>query len=51
MSLAIDKKIRDFGGEIWYNSDVTKIIMKDGKPVGVEINGEKEVYGNQFICN
>ncbi len=51
MSLAIDKKIRDFGGEIWYNSDVTKIIMKNGKPAGVVINGEKEVYGKRFICN
>ncbi len=51
MSLAIDKSIRDFGGDIWYNSEVTKVIMKDGKPAGVVINGEKEVYGKYFICN
>ena len=51
MSLAIDKVIRDNGGEIWYNSEVTKVIMKDGKPAGVVINGEKEVYGKYFICN
>ncbi len=51
MSLAIDKSIRDYGGEIWYNSEVTKVIMKDGKPAGVVINGEKEVYGKRFICN
>ena len=51
MSLALDKVIRDNGGDIWYNSEVTKVIMKDGKPAGVVINGEKEVYGKRFICN
>ncbi len=51
MSLAVDKVIRDNGGDIWYNSEVTKVIMKDGKPAGVVINGEKEVYGKYFICN
>ena len=51
MSLAIDKVIRDYGGDIWYNSEVTKIIMQGGKPAGVVVNGEKEVYGKRFICN
>ncbi len=51
MSLAIDKVIRDAGGDIWYNSEVTKVIVKDGKPAGVVINGEKEVYGKYFISN
>lgn len=51
MSLALEKIIRDNGGEIWYNSEVTKFIMKDGKPAGVIVNGEKEVYGKRFICN
>lgn len=51
MSLALDKLIRDAGGDIWYNSEVTKVIIKDGKPAGVVINGEKEVYGEYFICN
>lgn len=51
MSLAVDKAIRNHGGDIWYNSEVTKIIMKNGKPVGVVVNGEKEVYADRFICN
>ncbi len=51
MSLSIDKAIRDNGGDIWYNSEVTKVIMENGKPVGVVINGETEVYGKYFICN
>ncbi|MBQ7294966.1 MAG: NAD(P)/FAD-dependent oxidoreductase [Clostridia bacterium] len=51
MSLALDEVIRKHGGNIWYNSEVTKVIMKDGKPAGVVINGEKEVYGKYIICN
>lgn len=51
LSLAVDDAIRRHGGEIWYNSEVTKVIMKNGKPAGVVINGEKEVYASQFICN
>ena len=51
MSLALDKVIRDNDGEIWYNSEVTKVIMKDGKPAGVVINGNKTVYAKRFICN
>ena len=51
MSLALDEVIRRHKGDIWYNSEVTKVIMKNGKPVGVQINGEKEVYAKYFICN
>ena len=51
MSLSIDKVIRDNGGDIWYNSEVTKVLMKDGKPAGVVVNGTKEVFGKRFICN
>ena len=51
MSCAIDKVIRDNGGEIRYNSEVTKVLMKDGRPCGVEINGKTEVYGRYIICN
>lgn len=51
MSMSLDKVIRDHDGEIWYNSEVTKVIVENGKPAGVVINGEKEVYGKYFICN
>lgn len=51
MSLALDKVIRDHDGDIWYNSEVTKVIMKNDKPAGVVINGKKEVYGKYIICN
>ncbi len=51
MSLGIDEVIRKHGGDIWYNSEVTKVIVKDGKPAGVVINGSKEVYAKYFVCN
>lgn len=51
MSLALDDVIRRNGGDIWYNSEVTKVLVKDGKPVGVVINGEKEVKAKYFVCN
>ena len=51
LSLALDKAIRDFGGEIWYHSEVTEVIMRNGKPAGVVVNGNKKVWGKRFICN
>ena len=51
MSLALDKVIRENGGDIWYNSEVTKVVMTDGKPSGVVINGEKEVPAKYIISN
>ena len=51
MSLALDDVIRRHGGDIWYNSEVTKVIMRSGKPAGVVINSDKEVYAKYFICN
>ena len=41
MSLALEKRIRDFGGDIWYNTEVTKILTDGGKVCGVEAAGKK----------
>ena len=51
MSLAVEKVIRDNGGEVRYHAEVTKVIVRGGKPVGVVVNGETEIYGRRFICN
>lgn len=37
ISLAFDKAIRDMGGDIWYNTEVTKIDVKNGAVRGVEL--------------
>ncbi|MFA6867210.1 MAG: FAD-dependent oxidoreductase [Clostridia bacterium] len=36
LSVAMDKVIRDNGGDIWYNVKAEKIIMENGKIVGVD---------------
>ncbi len=51
MSCAVEKSIRDHGGEIRYNSEVTKVLMENGKPCGVVVNGKTELYADNFICN
>lgn len=33
------KKIEDFGGEVRFASQVTKLLVEDGRIVGVEVNG------------
>lgn len=35
LSAAIDKRIRELGGDVWYNTRAEKIIMQDGKVAGV----------------
>jgi len=42
----LEKKIRTAGGEILYNTTVTKIVAKDRQVVGVETN-----QGDFFPCN
>ena len=44
LSLALVDVIQKNGGEVWYNSEVTKILYReDGSAAGVEVNG-KAVY-------
>lgn len=50
LSLALEKSIRDHGGEVWYNTEVSKILVKDGKAYGVAV-GDQEVYADHIICN
>lgn len=51
LSLALIDVITKHGGEVWYNSEVTKILYKeDGSVAGVVANGE-EVYADEVISN
>lgn len=50
ISLALEKSIRDNGGEIWYNTEVKRILVKDGKAYGVVI-GEKEYHAEYIVSN
>lgn len=41
ISMAYDTAIRKMGGDIWYNTEVAKIDVRDGKVHGIELaNGE-----------
>lgn len=50
MSLAIEKAIFKNGGDIWYNTKVDEILVKDGKAYGVKTR-HGEIYAKQVICN
>ncbi|MHA1508058.1 MAG: phytoene desaturase family protein, partial [Promethearchaeota archaeon] len=48
---AIDAKIREFGGRIEYNTTVDKILVEEGKIVGVETSSGDKVKTNYVISN
>lgn len=50
ISLGIEKSIRDHGGEIWYNMEVSQILVKDGEAYGVVVDG-KPYFAQRIICN
>lgn len=51
LSLALVDVIKKNGGEVWYNSEVTKFLYNDeGRVIGVVANGE-EYYAKEVISN
>ena len=50
ISLALDKVIRDNGGTIWYNTEISRILVKDKKAYGIVVDG-KEIYADQIVSN
>lgn len=50
ISLACEKTIRDNGGEIWYNTEVKELIVKDGRVVGVKTD-KWDIYAKEVISN
>jgi len=51
LSLALIDVIEKHGGEVWYNSEVTKFLYReDGSVAGVVANGE-EIYAREVISN
>lgn len=49
--IAMDKKIRDLGGEIRYNTEVAEILTDNGKVVGVRTTDGQEFQTNHVIAN
>lgn len=50
LSLSIANSIYEYGGDIWYNCEVTKLLVRDGAAYGVVAAG-KEIYADHVICN
>ena len=49
--LAFDKRIRDLGGDIWYNTEVKKIDVKNGAVCGVELANGRYIPCDRVISN
>lgn len=48
---ALDAKIREFGGKIEYNTKVEKILVENGKVIGVETSNGDKIKTNHVISN
>ncbi len=51
ISMAFDTRIRQFGGDIWYNTEVTKIDVKNGEVKGVELKDGTYIPCSYVIAN
>ncbi len=51
ISLAFDSAIRKMGGDIWYNTEVTKIDVKNGEVHGVELADGTYIPCERVISN
>lgn len=51
ISNAIESKIREYGGEVWYNIHVRNIMIENNKVLGVVTDDGFRFYANHIICN
>ena len=49
--MAMEKKIRDLGGEIRYNTEVSEILTENGKIVGVKTADGQTIKTNNIVSN
>jgi len=50
LSSAMDQRIRELGGDIWYNTRADKILMKDGIVTGVATTRGEVACGHVIAC-
>ena len=51
IGLAFDQRIREMGGDIWYNTEVAKIDVKNGAVRGVELTSGEYIECERVIAN
>ncbi|HIS68303.1 MAG TPA: NAD(P)/FAD-dependent oxidoreductase [Candidatus Gallacutalibacter stercoravium] len=50
LSLALEKAIRDNGGDVWFNAEVTEILFDGARACGVAV-GEDKFYAGHIVLN
>ncbi|APX71833.1 NAD(P)/FAD-dependent oxidoreductase [Companilactobacillus allii] len=50
ISTALIDSLQQNGGEVWFNTEITKLIVQDGEVVGVR-TADKDIYAKQVIMN
>lgn len=51
ISMAFDRRIREMGGDIWYNTEAARIDVQDGAVRGVELKGGRYIACERVISN
>lgn len=51
MSCAFVSLLEEYGGELWLNTRVTKILTEGNCVRGVEIEGGEKLFANHVVCN
>ena len=51
ISSALTERFRELGGTLMYNSKVTRILVEDGKAVGVRLESGEEIRAKEIIAN
>jgi Phytoene dehydrogenase and related proteins len=51
ISMAFDTRIRELGGDLWYNCEVTKIDVRDGAVHGVQLKSGEYIACDHVISN
>ena len=51
LSLAMDQSIRDNGGEVWYNTEISRLLVKDGVCHGAVTRDGTEIQAKAVIAN
>lgn len=50
ITTALVHAIQANGGDVWFNTEVKRILTKDGQAVGVQV-GDDQIYGHQIVCD
>ncbi len=52
MSCAFQDRFEELGGQVYFNSFVDRIVMKNGRAIGVHIAGRDEIeFADCIVCN